>query len=819
MLRFLIPSIILAFLVLGGIPAHAQQYLLKGRVTNANMEALPFVTVQVKELKMGTKTDENGQFQFQLEEGKYELIFSLLGYEKYSLQVIHQDGRAPIQVILNEASNQLKEIRIANFRKDRAEEIIRNVIANKNKHYHAVNSYRVNVYIKALEEQTDTKKSNAERVLDSLEGRNKLAAMSMAEISLKLDYAYPNKIKEERVGVKKSGSNEGLFFLSTTEGQFELYPNLIQVPALSKTPMLSPLSYSGLVAYKYKTLGIRKLGNANIYTIQFSPTRMGNALLEGSLQIVDTSWAVIQSQFRFPKFHMPEYDFFEVVQEYEWMENKAWMISKQSFNYYSKSGRNKLNGRTIALYTDYQLDTTFSKRYFGTEISATSNEAYQRDSTFWNTVRAEPLSKEEINLIHFKDSVQIAQSSTKYLDSVDRQQNRLTLLKIALNGVNYYHRKSETRLSFNPLMSVYRPFMPGGARIGTGGSYEKMFPSKKRLWLNADINYGLVNPNLMGDASVTYRYNPFSQGYIRLDFGREFDFIFWGDAWVNRFRRSNFYRKDHVRLEHGLELVNGLMFRAMAEYANRRSLDGLSFNHQFDSIISEFVINNDPIIFEPYKAFYGGLTLEYTPFQMYNREPLQKIILGSKYPTFYVNWRKGIPGILNSTIDFDYLEIGIKQRLKLGLAGISRYNFYTGTFLSQKDLRYVDYKFISRGNPYLFNNPLASFQMLDSSFPIFNRFYEGHYIHEFNGAILNKIPVLKQLQLMEIIGGGILYVPERKLQYIEAFVGVEKVIRFWRERFKFGLYLAGSVASKYNRPLQLKIGIERWDRWRNDWYE
>jgi hypothetical protein len=136
----------------------------------------------------------------------------LLGYEKYNLQVMHQDGRPPLQVILNEASNQLKEIRIANFRKDRAEEIIRNVIANKNKHYHAVNSYRVNVYIKALEEQTDTKKSNAERVLDSLEGRNKLASMSMAEISLKLDYAYPNKIKEERVGVKKSGSNEGLFF-------------------------------------------------------------------------------------------------------------------------------------------------------------------------------------------------------------------------------------------------------------------------------------------------------------------------------------------------------------------------------------------------------------------------------------------------------------------------------------------------------------------------------------------------------------------------------------------------------------------------------
>jgi hypothetical protein len=133
-------------------------------------------------------------------------------------------------------------------------------------------------------------------------------------------------------------------------------------------------------------------------------------------------------------------------------------------------------------------------------------------------------------------------------------------------------------------------------------------------------------------------------------------------------------------------------------------------------------------------------------------------------------------------------------------------------------LRLVDYKFMRRGDPILFSNPTASFQSLDSTFPAFRRFYEGHYLHHFNGAILNKIPVFKKLKLTEVAGGGILYLPERNLKYIEGFVGVEKVLRFWTERFKLGVYVVGSVANQFNNPIQIKIGIEHFDKRKNSWY-
>jgi hypothetical protein len=212
------------------------------------------------------------------------------------------------------------------------------------------------------------------------------------------------------------------------------------------------------------------------------------------------------------------------------------------------------------------------------------------------------------------------------------------------------------------------------------------------------------------------------------------------------------------------------------------------------------------------------ISLEYTPFQKYIREPRQKIILGSNYPTVYVKWRKGIPGIFNSDINFDYLEFGIKQRVKLGLAGISQYQFYSGDFINQKDLRYIDFKFISRGNPGLFNNPLQSFQSLDSTFPVFRRFWEGHYLHQFNGSLINKIPLIKKLNILEVAGGSILYLPERNLRFIEGYIGLEKIIRIWNERFKVGYYFVVSAANKYNNPYQLKIGLDQFNKRKNSWY-
>jgi len=315
-------------------------------------------------------------------------------------------------------------------------------------------------------------------------------------------------------------------------------------------------------------------------------------------------------------------------------------------------------------------------------------------------------------------------------------------------------------------------------------------------------------------------YNPFNRGFYRITLGRDFQYIFNGDAWINMIKRSNFYLNNSIGLGHGLEIKNGLFLYTDLDLSFRRSLSNYKTNPHIDSLFGDWLDDNRAVAFAPYNTVHTRVRLAYTPRQKYIREPREKIILGSKWPTFYAEWEKGIPILFNSTIDFDYLEFGMQQELKLGITGVSKYKIITGSFLNTKDLRLVDYKFQRRGDPIFFMNPHEAFQSLDSTFPVFKRFYQGHYVHEFNGAILNKVPLFKKLQLREMAGGGFLIAPERDLRYFELFAGVERVFKWPFDptyKFKVGVYIIGSAANKYNNPIQFKIGFASWDKRRNKW--
>jgi hypothetical protein len=186
-----------------------------------------------------------------------------------------------------------------------------------------------------------------------------------------------------------------------------------------------------------------------------------------------------------------------------------------------------------------------------------------------------------------------------------------------------------------------------------------------------------------------------------------------------------------------------------------------------------------------------------------------------------VEWRKGIKGLLASDVDFDYLEAGLQQQVAMGLLGVSKYTVKTGSFLNTTDLRLIDYKFQRRGDPLLFMNPHRSFQALDSTFPIFQRFYEGHLVHEFNGFLINKIPLLKKLQLREVAGTGFLITRERNLRYGELFFGVERAFQSPfnpLDKFKLGVYVVTSVANQFSNPIQFKVGFTTWDKRRGRWF-
>jgi hypothetical protein len=798
--------------------SHAQVHTVSGKVTNASLEPLAYVSVRLKEVKQGTLTDEKGFFSMQLEEGRYEIVFSIVGFKIRTIPLVVGRGNVTQNIILENDIHSLGDIQVSAQKRDRAEEYVRNVIKNKEQVLLHTSTYSCKAYIRATQEIIQLKKLRSV-IADSMRKANEgLSNMSMAEVVLKLDYEYPSHIKEERQGVQLRGNSESLFFLTTTDGDFNFYRNLVKVKGISAMPFLSPISYSGLIAYHFKTIHSKKEAIGLVHTIRVTPIKLGNALVEGEMDILDSTWVILRTHFSFPKYHMPEYDAFSVDQQYALIQDKAWLPVRQQFTYSSKEGKGKLSGNTVAVFKDYAVDTGFARKHFSVEISSTAQEAYERDSSFWNRERAEPLTDKEVKFIRYKDSVRLAITSKKYLDSVDAETNRINAKRILLDGVTFYNRAKERNIYVAPLAAIYEPFQLGGGRIAYEMSYSKTFRSRKNIRLFSYINYGLRNKDLKGTLSIEKLYNPFNRGFYRVEAGRDFAYIFEGDAWINVLKRSNIYQATHLTIQHGLELSNGLFLTNEIEMSARRSVADYKLNHKIDSVFGDILTNNNPVDFPSYNAFYNTVTLAYTPQQRYIREPKEKIILGSNWPTFYATWRKGLPGVFNSVIDFDYVELGMKQQIPLGLLGITNYTFFTGSFLSKRDLRLVDYKFMRQGDPALFQNPTKSFQALDSTFPVFNRYYEGHLLHQFNGAIINKIPLLKKLNVLEVGGAGILYAPERNLTYAEVFFGLEKIFRFWRDRYKFGLYIVGSTANRFNNPLQFKFGLEIFNRRKNSWY-
>ncbi len=112
----------------------------------------------MREIKTGTITKEDGTYELKLDEGKYDLIISMIGYKPQIVTVIIRKTDVLKNIIMeNEDSKGLAEVVVKG--RDQAEEIIRNVIRHKDEINAAHGAYSCRMYIKAVEQDSSCKKN------------------------------------------------------------------------------------------------------------------------------------------------------------------------------------------------------------------------------------------------------------------------------------------------------------------------------------------------------------------------------------------------------------------------------------------------------------------------------------------------------------------------------------------------------------------------------------------------------------------------------------------------------------------------------------
>lgn len=68
-----------------------------------------------------------------------------------------------------------------------------------------------------------------------------------------------------------------------------------------------------------------------------------------------------------------------------------------------------------------------------------------------------------------------------------------------------------------------------------------------------------------------------------------------------------------------------------------------------------------------YNSFAPRVRLTWTPGQYYYMNGDRKVNLHSKYPSFSVDWERGINGVFKSTGTYERVEVDIQHSIPLGL--------------------------------------------------------------------------------------------------------------------------------------------------------
>jgi hypothetical protein len=545
-----------------------------------------------------------------------------------------------------------------------------------------------------------------------------------------------------------------------------------------------------------------------------SSRSVGTSTMEGYIWIQKREWVLKKVDVSMHKGNLKIYDNFHIIQEYEKIDS-FWVVSKQSFEYDTKYFKEKVNGITTVAYSNWKFNPEFPEKYFNSEVGITTEEAYERDSTYWDEIRPEPLTPEEQRKKFVQDSLTAIYTSEKYLDSVDAVFNKITFLKVLWFGIEHRDRHKKEQWYFSSLADLYEPIAAGGMRLGPGLDYFKKWKNEQWIDVSGDYNIGFNNWDSRGRIRAYHRYAPKRFGTWSAWASKEVDLINNWNSWLGTLSRSNWYLNNKCGAWNSIEVFNGFFVSTTATLEHRYAFDSTyKFNTYFDQYLQSE--DPEPFKFDPYNAFRTTVSLSYTPFQKYMSEPHRKVILGSVWPTFSVFWEKGYNGIFNSVLDFDYLSVAVEQEFQIGTMGKSYYILKSGKFVNQDSVLYMDKKFFRESDKdpffrFLLSQPLYSFQNLDSSYETQDFYLEMHYIHHFNGSLMNKIPFMKKTGIQALIGGGSLYLPEHNdYFYMEAYTGIERTFKFLRRRLRVGTYVIFSWAtnSPNDKPVQFKVSFD-----------
>ena len=797
--------IALLWLLLAPVWANAQITRVKGKVTDASTgKELSFATVYFDGTMTGTTTDASGFYSIQAEEkeSRYVLTATVIGYISQSIPVAGGSD-SEVNFSLMPDPNASSENRNSVFLRS----LLYNLGENRKKYDpESRSAWQAGIYSKV-----ELAVANVDNIVGKAIFRKRSELISDLQDSTAFNGYIPVLLSEavlRRYHSLEPAVDKEVFEASRISGldqqnvlrqftgsstlRMNFYKDIIPIFNLS---VPSPASSMGHVFYSYVLTDSLTIAGRKCYSVVFTPKRMiTSPTMEGRMEIDAEDYAIKAVHARLsPSSNVNWIRNLSVDSAFERRDDGTWFFGdEQLFLDISAHLNDRVTIVSVQMNRDMRY-TSFEEGPFpgmedmtgGDKVDVAENP--DKDETWWDEARPQALTNRERTIFTTVERLK-AKNSFKWISALG---NMFTTGYLENTKIGIGYGPWERTVTFNGTE---------GVRLQVGGHTTKEFSEKVRI--SAFTAYGFNDKLWKWGGATEFMLGNNRKRTNKLILSANKDYVTLG-------RGSGVFTEKNIvnsLLAPGGFDKQGMVFKAQVEHQ-------YEFSPNFNSFLvlqhTRIYANQDIPLIRPdgtsadsFSANQIHWTGRFSWDERVNRGVFDKAYIFTRYPVVTVDLLGGIKGITSDDCSFIRGEVTMDWRIPAGIIGFGRFHLNGGAILGS--VPYPLLKLHEGNQSQLFRSPVVkltdrnAFSMMNFYEFGSDRWLTGFYEHNFNGLLFGIIPLVKNLNLREVVtvrgawgtiseqnrsGAPFLLMPGLKsleVPYVEAGVGIANILHLLR---------------------------------------
>lgn len=545
--------------------------------------------------------------------------------------------------------------------------------------------------------------------------------------------------------------------------------NVFSQTYLSNT-VISPLSEKALKYYNYEFNEVAYDEDGSFsYRIKITPKYSSQQLVNGYMDVIPKTWGIKRFAFK-GEYAQTRFNVELKLQE---LEKEVFVVDEHKIDINTHFLGNSIKGlyQTHVDVGSYQLNDTVEHEgnpvgydlssYFTLEEKQGKMEV-NSDQSFWEQNRPIPLSPDEAAIINAKKDTLPSPAKRSSINFDPRSYMLSVASRVASpvrSNANDYMQLDYRGIA-NPALFDYSK--TDGLIWKQDLMIGKEYAGNRILQFHPQLGYAFKLNDFYWGSDLSFLYFPEKRGYF--NFGMGNGNRIYNSQMFDKLKSDSVLNLDSIHFQYynelnfkvgvSQEVLNGLELSLSLRYYIRSPK---LTDNSLSSNGSELGQLNDD-----YRSFAPMLRLTWTPGQYYRFEKKKKIYLQSAYPTFNMEYERGLAGILKSQSKYERIELDLSQSVDLGLLRFLRYEVGAGVFTNTHSLYFSNFSYFSKRTlPTNWNDTFGGvFEVLDNRwFGSADRYLQMHLQLQAPLLFSRYFPALSKWMVSERLYAGSLSMP------------------------------------------------------------